>query len=193
MKMGDHTTLHTVSKNRTATINMTSRQFWSSSIGCQSGSMCTSNWLSLCLELCMAQQHHIWQGLSTRRLHRLPPTAIADRQHVPRRPKKYVSLRSFIRRRWSETSEQLANLSSPAWSKLSSILTSTQDAFVSQARRLVTICLSVPLYKYLYLLIRRNLAIANRSHSPSYHGPSGQIWSLTSHTHHHISPSGQIW
>ena len=83
----------------------------------QSGSVCTSNWLPWCLELCMAQ-HHILsgRGLSTRRLHRLPPTAIVERQHVPRRPNKYASRRSFIRRlcRWSETLEQPANLSSPA-------------------------------------------------------------------------------
>ena len=73
------------------------------------------------------------RGLSTRRLHRLPPTAIVDRQHVPRRPNKYASRRSFIRRRcrWSETLEPLANLSSPAWSEPWSISTSTRDAFVS--------------------------------------------------------------
>ena len=39
--------------------------------------------------------------------------AIVDRRHVPRRPNKYVSRRSFIRRRWSETLEPPANLSSP--------------------------------------------------------------------------------
>ena len=91
------------------------------------------------------------RGLSTRRFHRLPPTAIVDRQHVPRRPNKYVSRRSFIRCRWSETLEQPANLSSPAWSEPWSISTSTQDASVSG-------CMTAALSDYL-LFQRRYINI----------------------------------
>ena len=93
----------------------------------------------------------MYLNLSTRRFHRLPPTAIVDRQHVPRRPNKYVSRRSFIRRRWSETLEQPANLSSPAWSEPWSISTSTQDESVSG-------CMTAALSDYL-LFQRRYINI----------------------------------
>ena len=65
---------------------------------------------------------------------------------------KYVSRRSFIRRRWSETLEQPANSSSPAWSEPWSISTGTQDASVSG-------CMAAALSDYLFFFQRRYINI----------------------------------
>jgi len=87
----------------------TLRQFWGSSIGCQSDNVYTSNWLSWCLRLCIHSTTLLGRRLSTRCHYRPPPTAIVDRQHVLGRPNKYVSPRSIPRRCWPETLEQPAN------------------------------------------------------------------------------------